>query len=190
MSSAIPISRFPHPPSNPPTHRNARALLQLSPQYVMLSALRNVSSLTFQYPISVRLLHATAKNKAATAHDQHSPQGRQYPGSRPPRSVTSTAADSQISKNNYRNGLHPSLVARIAQLSNTMVQHSDHRLQGPHPASCLPLGSPARIQQCAHQNSHPRTVVEHMLSGAPDPSTPSDQQCVSTPPAAATLTNG
>jgi len=127
--------------------------------------------LTFRYPISVRLSHATAKNKAATVHDRHSPQGRQYPGSHPSRGVTSTVADSQISKNNYCNGLHPSL-----------VQHSDRRLQGPHPASCLPLGSPARVQQCAHQNSHPRTVVEHMLSGAPDPSTPSDQQCVSAPP--------
>jgi len=69
---------------------------------------------------------------------RHSPQGRQYPSCRPLtiqrlRSVTSTVAVSQISKSTYRNKLHPSLVARVALLSNTMAQHCQHRPQGPHP---------------------------------------------------------
>jgi len=36
-------------------------------------------------------------------------------------SVTSTVVDSQISKNNYYNELHLSLIACIAHLSNTMA---------------------------------------------------------------------
>jgi len=35
--------------------------------------------------------------------------------------VTSTFADSRISKDNYHNELHPSLITRIARLSNTMA---------------------------------------------------------------------
>lgn len=150
--------------------------------------------LTFRYP-SVRLSHATAKNKAAAA-DEEAPdtvpvtvrKASNIPVVAPTlidpttmqrlRSVTSTVADSQISKNNYRNELHPSLVARIAQLSNTMAQHGQHRPQGPYPNNpgiLPPPGlTPAQIQQWAHQNPHTRTVLEHLLGGAPDPSAPSD----------------
>ena len=147
-------------------------------------------------PLSqVRLSHATAKNKAASA-DEEAPdtvpvtvrKTSNAPVVAPTlvdpttmqrlRSVTSTVADSQISKNNYRNELHPSLVARIAQLSNTMAQHGQHRPQGPYPSNpgiLPPPGlTPAQIQHWAHQNPHTRTVLEHLLGGAPDPSAPSD----------------
>jgi len=106
---------------------------------------RNVAthSLTLRYPISVRMSHATAKNKAVTADEEQSPTQSARPAMstfsrRPPtiqrlRSVTSTVADSQISKNTSRNELYSSLVACIEPLSNTMVQHRQHRPQGPHP---------------------------------------------------------
>src|SRR5258706_483195 len=94
------------------------------------------------------------------------------------RSVTSTVADSQITKNNYRKELPPSPVARIAQVSNTMAQHGQHRPQGPYPTNpgiLPPPGlTPAQIQHWAHQNPHTRTVLEHLLGGAPDPTAPSD----------------
>jgi len=165
----------------------------------MFSVLQNTSSLTFRYPSSVRLSHATAKNKAATADEEESPTQSARPAIfapptiQRPRSVTSTVADSQISKNIYRSELYPGLVACIEQLSNTMVWHGQHRPQGPHPnkPGILPPGfSPAQIQHWAHQNPHTRTVLEHLLNGAPDPSAPSDQRCVSTPHAAATLIHG
>ena len=147
------------------------------------------------HPFSVRLSHATAKNKAASTDEEAPdtvPVTVRKTGNTPVvaptlvdpttiqrlRSVTSTVADSQISKNNYRNELHPSLVARIAQLSNTMAQHGQHRPQGPYPNNpgiLPPPGlTPTQIQQWAHQNPHTRTVLEHLLGGAPDPSAPSD----------------
>jgi hypothetical protein len=97
------------------------------------------------------------------------------------RSVTGTVADSQISKNNYRNELHPSLVARIAQLSNTMAQHGQHRPQGPYPNDSGIL-SLAQIQQWAHQNP---TLVPCLSTCSEGLQTESPfgpaQRCVPTP---------
>jgi len=79
-----------------------------------------------------------SQNGVATADEEESPTHSARPAISPAtiqrlRSVMSTVADSQISKNISRNELYPRLVACIEQLSNTMVQHRQHRQQGPHP---------------------------------------------------------
>jgi len=150
MSSTIPIPVYvtisPPPIKSAHSQRCEASTATLAP-----SVLQNVSSLTFRYPIPVRLSHATAKNRVPDTVGKAgnilvvAPLTIQRL-----RNVTNTVADSQISMNNYRNELHPSLVARIARLSNTMVQHCPHRPQGPHrnkPGILPPPGtSPAQIQ--------------------------------------------
>jgi len=59
------------------------------------------------------------------------------------RTRLTTSQCAQISKNNYCNESHLSLIARIADLSNTMAQHGQHRPQGPYlnnPGIFLPPG--------------------------------------------------
>jgi len=184
MSSAIPISRFPHPRSNLLTHRDARPLLQISPQYVMFSVLQNVSSLTFRYPISVRLSHVTAKNKAATADEEESPTQSARPAispllCRPPRRsnafVVSRAHSLILRFQRTSTAMSCTRVSSPASSScptpwSGMVSTVRKALIRINPASCLPwIFSP---------NPHTRTVLEYLLSGAPDPSAPSDQRCL------------
>jgi hypothetical protein len=91
------------------------------------------SSLSFRYPPSVS--RATAKKKAVAADEEAPdtvPVTVRKAGNTPVdapimidpitmqrlRSVTSTVADSLISRGNYRNEWYPFLIVRIAQLSD------------------------------------------------------------------------
>ena len=167
----------------------------------MFSVLQNAPSLIFRYPISVRLSHATGKNKAGTADEEESPTQSARPAiSRlsPPRlsnAFAASRAQSLILRSQRTTTTSCTRVSSPASRSCptpwssmvTTVRKAPIRIS---PASCLPPDFSRSDSTMGPPKPHTRTVLEHLLSGAPNPSAPSDRRCVPTPSAAATLTNG
>jgi hypothetical protein len=140
----------------------------------------------------VRLSTATAKNKNVTTDDENTETMpvvvRMTPSSGPVsppadptriRSVTSVVAEGAANRNSSRGEFHPIMLAKIAQLSNTMGQYYPSYRAGVNGATGGPVLPPpgmstAQIQQWLHANPQARTQLETILGSGNDPIVPSD----------------
>jgi len=160
------------------THKRCKASAASLVPVCDTFSFQNVSRLTFRYPpqCACRMLPLRVRPQSLAMKRQiQSPSQSSGTAISPlvaPKLIdptTSAVADPQISRNNFQNELHSSLVARIAQLSNTMAQHGQHFPQCLYPNNPdilppLPLrfnGGPP--------NPLTRTVLEDLLGGTPDP---------------------
>jgi len=189
MSSAIPISVYvtisPPPIKSAHSPRCKASTANLTP---VCDVFRFAKCVLSDFPVS--------QNKAATAGEGESPTQSARPAISPllcrlprrsnafvasraqslclrPQRTTTTTSCTQISSPASRSCPTPwcSMV--------TTVRRAPIRI---NPASCLPLDfSRSDSTPCPPKPPHSRTVLEHLLSGAPNPSAPLDQRCVSTP---------
>jgi hypothetical protein len=137
----------------------------------------------------VRLSTATAKNKNPNADEEHtepipvvvrvtpSNSGPVSPTAIDPtriRSITSSVADSPTAS--QRNEFHPIMIAKIAQLSNTMGQHYPTYRTGVNGGPVLPPPglSNNQIQQWLQSNPQAKSQLEAILGSGGDPVAPSD----------------
>ncbi|PVF99527.1 hypothetical protein CPB86DRAFT_703059 [Serendipita vermifera] len=140
----------------------------------------------------MRLSTATAKNKNVTTDDENTETMpvvvRMTPSSGPVsppadpsriRSVTSVVAEGAASRNSQRGEYHPIMLAKIAQLSNTMGQYYPAYRAGANGATGGPVLPPpglstSQIQQWLHANPQARSQLETILGSGNDPIVPSD----------------
>jgi hypothetical protein len=137
----------------------------------------------------VRLSTATAKNKNPSAEEEHSEPipvvvrvtpsngGPVSPTAIDPariRSITAAVAESPTAS--QRNEFHPIMLAKIAQLSNTMGQHYPTYRTGVNGGPVLPPPglSNSQIQQWLLANPQAKAQLETILGSGSDPVTPSD----------------
>jgi hypothetical protein len=144
--------------------------------------------------LPVRLSTATAKNKSTNpeedvnepiplvVHTTPSSNGLVSPSSLDPsriRSITTAVAEGASARSPQRNEFHPVLLAKIAQLSNTLGNHFPAYKNGFSGNGAPPVLPPPglntqQIQQWLSANPQARNQLETLLGNWNDPLAPSD----------------